>query len=184
METTELKKGLLAVSEVEPVETLMSGLLARSQEPPKEGDIIEGTVIALDRARLYIDLPPFGTGVIYGREYMNAREVIKRTNVGDIIQAKVIATNTKTVTSSLVSKRRARPYCGPRPRRRSKTNCSSSWSSKRPTRADSSSTGRGSRASSPPRSLRPSTIRASATATRTKSSTNCASWWAPSSPSR
>src|SRR3989338_6953488 len=95
METTELKKGLLAVSEVEPVETLMSGLLARSQEPPKEGDIIEGTVIALDRARLYIDLPPFGTGVIYGREYMNAREVIKRTNVGDIIQAKVIATVTK-----------------------------------------------------------------------------------------
>ena len=47
METTELKKGLLAVSEVEPVETLMSGLLARSQEPPKEGDIIEGTGIPL-----------------------------------------------------------------------------------------------------------------------------------------
>ena len=44
---------------------------------------------------MYIDLPPFGTGVIYGREYMNAREVIKRTNVGDVVQAKVIATNTK-----------------------------------------------------------------------------------------
>src|SRR3989338_1905802 len=88
METTELNQEGV-------IETLMSGLLARSQEPPKEGDIIEGTVIALDRARLYIDLPPFGTGVIYGREYMNAREVIKRTNVGDIIQAKVIATVTK-----------------------------------------------------------------------------------------
>ena len=87
METTELNK--------EGVSTLMSGLLERMQEPPKEGDIIEGPVISLDRARLYIDLPPFGTGVIYGREYMNAREVIKRTNVGDRIQAKVLAVNTK-----------------------------------------------------------------------------------------
>lgn len=80
--------------EVLPV-TVMSGFFERSKEPPKEGDIIEGPVISLDRARLYIDLPPFGTGVIYGREYMNAREVIKRTNVGDVIAAKVISINTK-----------------------------------------------------------------------------------------
>lgn len=73
----------------------MSALAERMQEPPKDGDIVEGPVIALDRARLYIDLPPWGTGVIYGREYLNAREVIKRTNVGDIIAAKVIATSTK-----------------------------------------------------------------------------------------
>src|SRR3989338_5922445 len=75
--------------------TVMSGFFERSQEMPKEGDIVEGPVISLDRARLYIDLPPFGTGVIYGREYMNAREVIKRTNVGDRIQAKVLSVNTK-----------------------------------------------------------------------------------------
>ncbi|MCX6820148.1 MAG: S1 RNA-binding domain-containing protein [Candidatus Adlerbacteria bacterium] len=75
--------------------TLMSALADKAVMPPKEGDIIEGHVIALDRARLYIDLPPFGTGVIYGREYMNAREVIKRTNVGDTVSAKVIATDTK-----------------------------------------------------------------------------------------
>ena len=75
--------------------TIMSGLFDRSQEPPKEGDIVEGPVISLDRARLYIDLPPFGTGVIYGREYMNAREVIKRTNVGDRIAAKVLSVNAK-----------------------------------------------------------------------------------------
>ena len=87
METIELNTEL--------VPSLMQGLLERAPEPPKEGDIIEGKVLALDRARLYIDLPPFGTGVIYGREYMNAREVIKRTNVGDIVQAKVVATSTK-----------------------------------------------------------------------------------------
>ncbi len=73
----------------------MQGLLERAPEPPKEGDIVEGPVIALERARLYIDLPPFGTGVIFGREYLNAREVIKRTNIGDRIAAKVISTATK-----------------------------------------------------------------------------------------
>ena len=78
-----------------PVSVIMTGLAEQAPVPPMPGDIIEGTVISLDRARLYINLPPFGTGVIFGREYMNAREVIKRTNVGDTVQAKVIATDTK-----------------------------------------------------------------------------------------
>lgn len=80
---------------VAPVSAMMTKFSAESPEPPKPGDIVEGPVIALDRARLYIDLAPFGTGVIYGREYLNAREVIKRTNVGDIIAAKVVSTETK-----------------------------------------------------------------------------------------
>lgn len=71
---------------------MMQGFAAQAPEPPKEGDIVEGPVIALDRARLYIDLPPFGTGIIFGREYLNAREVIKRTNVGDVVAAKVVST--------------------------------------------------------------------------------------------
>ena len=75
--------------------SLMAGVVERSAQPPKEGDIVEGKVIMLDRARVYIDLPPFGTGIIYGREYLNAREVIKRTNPGDIIAAKVVDVNSK-----------------------------------------------------------------------------------------
>ena len=75
--------------------SLMQEMLEQAPTPPQPGDIIEGKVLALDRARLYIDLPPFGTGVIYGREYLNAREVIKRTNVGDVVAAKVISTDTK-----------------------------------------------------------------------------------------
>lgn len=75
--------------------SVMTGLVERAQMPPKDGDIVEGTVLALDRARLYIDLPPWGTGVIFGREYLNAREVIKHINVGDQVAAKVITTNSK-----------------------------------------------------------------------------------------
>jgi small subunit ribosomal protein S1 len=79
----------------ELVLTLMHGYADKAPEPPREGDIVEGSVIALDRARLYIDLPPFGTGIIYGREYLNAREVIKRTNIGDRVAAKVVSVGNK-----------------------------------------------------------------------------------------
>jgi len=89
------KRGSVDTAEEAPVLTLMHGYADKAPMPPKEGDIVEGPVIALDRARLYIDLPPFGTGVIFGREYLNAREVIKRTNVGDRIAAKVISTTSK-----------------------------------------------------------------------------------------
>ncbi|KKW37734.1 hypothetical protein A2852_01225 [Candidatus Adlerbacteria bacterium RIFCSPHIGHO2_01_FULL_54_23] len=92
MQTAELEKEeSLNVADVP--ESVMQALAAQAQEPPKEGDIVEGKVLALDRAKLYIDLPPWGTGVIYGREYLNAREVIKRTNIGDVVAAKVIGTD-------------------------------------------------------------------------------------------
>ncbi len=58
----------------------------------KLDDIIEGTVIIIDRSAVYIDLGPYGTGIIYGSEYINAREIIKRVNVGDTISAKIILT--------------------------------------------------------------------------------------------
>src|SRR3989344_832242 len=92
MITEEKKKKKVAVIDDEqaPQSEVMLSIAARSPEPPKEGDIVEGPVVAIDRARIYIDLEPFGTGVIYGREYLNAREVIKRTNVGDRIAAKVV----------------------------------------------------------------------------------------------
>ncbi len=58
--------------------------------PPSAGDLVEGTIIALARGRLYIDLPPFGTGLIYGREYLNAADVLRKANAGDTITAKVV----------------------------------------------------------------------------------------------
>ncbi|MEX0931280.1 MAG: S1 RNA-binding domain-containing protein [Candidatus Paceibacterota bacterium] len=74
---------------------LMEELLAKSPNPPLVGDMIEGTVIGIDRSALYINLPPFGTGIIYGREFMNAREIIKRITIGDTIDAKVTDVNNK-----------------------------------------------------------------------------------------
>lgn len=68
----------------------MHTLIAESPVPPSEGELVEGTVSAIGRAKVYIDLPPFGSGVIYGREYMNARDILRKVSVGDTIAAKVV----------------------------------------------------------------------------------------------
>lgn len=72
--------------------SLMGDLLSKTKEPPKEGDLIEGLVIAIHRSRVFIDLPPFGTGIIYGREFMNARDILRKVNIGDSIAAKIVDT--------------------------------------------------------------------------------------------
>jgi len=71
----------------------MEAFVADSPTPPQEGEIIEGTVSALGRARVFVDLPPFGSGIIYGREYMNARDILRKVSVGDAIAAKIVDTS-------------------------------------------------------------------------------------------
>ncbi len=57
---------------------------------PEVDDLEEGPVIGIEKSSVYIDLGPFGTGIIYGREFIAARDIIKKTNIGDVITAKVI----------------------------------------------------------------------------------------------
>ena len=57
---------------------------------PKKGSIIEGRVIEKGPASLYIDLSPFGTGIIYGKEYYLAKHIINSLKPGDKIKAKVV----------------------------------------------------------------------------------------------
>lgn len=56
----------------------------------KEEDVVEGSVSAITKNAVYVDLGPVGTGIIYGIEYIRARDLIKRMNIGDTISAKVI----------------------------------------------------------------------------------------------
>ena len=68
----------------------MAAFLDAIPMPPSSGDLVEGTIIAISRGRVYVDLPPFGTGLIYGREYLNAADVLRKANQGDTISAKVV----------------------------------------------------------------------------------------------
>lgn len=57
---------------------------------PEKDTLVEGPVIAIEKSAVYIDLAPFGTGIIYGREFLNARDIIKKLNIGDSIKVKII----------------------------------------------------------------------------------------------
>ncbi|MDQ3076659.1 MAG: S1 RNA-binding domain-containing protein [bacterium] len=74
-------------------ETLMSRILNDSVTPPSVADIVEGPVIGIEKSAIYIDLPPYGTGIIYGREFIAARDIIKKIAIGDNVSAKVVDTN-------------------------------------------------------------------------------------------
>lgn len=68
----------------------MNSLVEKSPVPPKEGDLVEGKVSAIGRARVFVEIAPFGTGLIFGREFMNARDILRKVSVGDTIAAKVV----------------------------------------------------------------------------------------------
>ena len=73
-------------------EGIMAKFLSESPIPPQEGNLLEGPVIAIEKSSVYIDLPPFGTGIIYGREFLSASDILRKVNLGDIIAAKVVDT--------------------------------------------------------------------------------------------
>jgi small subunit ribosomal protein S1 len=77
----EVKKG--------PMEEMLESAPAR----PEIDDVVEGPVVAIGRARVFVDISPFGTGIIYGREYLSARDSLKNVNVGDLITAKVVGSD-------------------------------------------------------------------------------------------
>ncbi len=69
-----------------PMEEMVNAIPTR----PEIDDVVEGPVVAIGRARVFVDLAPFGTGIIYGREYLSARDALKNVNIGDIVTAKVV----------------------------------------------------------------------------------------------
>ena len=58
----------------------------------REGDLIEAKFLVKMPKIVYFDLDKFGTGVIYGSELMNAKDILKKLKVGDAISAKIVST--------------------------------------------------------------------------------------------
>lgn len=83
------------VKEVAESNSLMDRLLTETKNPPVVGDLVEGPVISIEKSAVYVSLAPIGTGIIYGREFITARDIIKKLNIGDAIAAKVVDTNNK-----------------------------------------------------------------------------------------
>jgi len=66
-------------------------MLDKVELPPQVDALVEGPVISIQKSSVYIDLAPFGTGIIYGREFINAKDIIKKVNIGDVVKAKVVS---------------------------------------------------------------------------------------------
>ncbi|MDQ5958121.1 MAG: hypothetical protein QG665_471 [Patescibacteria group bacterium] len=75
--------------------SVMDDIAKQTTVKPAPDTLIDGKVIGKEKMTLYIDLPPFGTGIIFGREYLNARDIIKKISTGDAVTAKVVESEGK-----------------------------------------------------------------------------------------
>jgi ribosomal protein S1 len=58
---------------------------------PREGSVVEISLIKKLPFKAYFDMGRFGTGILYGAEMANAKETMRGLNPGDKINAKIVA---------------------------------------------------------------------------------------------
>jgi small subunit ribosomal protein S1 len=58
--------------------------------PLKIDDIVEGKVVNTGKASVFLDLGAWGTGIIFGREFYEAKDKLKELKIGDNVYVKVI----------------------------------------------------------------------------------------------
>lgn len=86
-----MEKDTKETTEENPKENLiLNSILERSVNKPDIDSLVEGPVISVEKSSVYVDLSPYGTGIIYGREFINAKDIIKKISLGDIIKAKIV----------------------------------------------------------------------------------------------
>ncbi len=98
MKTQTNKSAVDAAQEDEKTRTVRSDpyMDAKLEEIPffpKEGSMVEGPVISIGKQKVFVELHPFGAGIIYGREFNAASDILRRVKIGDTIAAKVVSTS-------------------------------------------------------------------------------------------
>ena len=68
----------------------LKAMIGETKGSPIHDELVEGNVIDIKSNAIYIDISPYGTGIIFGREFINSKEIIKNLNIGDSIKAKVV----------------------------------------------------------------------------------------------
>jgi small subunit ribosomal protein S1 len=59
------------------------------------GEVVEGEIIGKGKSSIFIDLGPIGTGVVYGKEFYDAKHLLKKVGIGDKIFTKVVDLETE-----------------------------------------------------------------------------------------
>ncbi len=89
MKKEEEKEAIMA-TDTSGENPVLKSIADRSQVKPEIGSLIEGPVILVEKSSVYVNLAPFGTGIIFGKEFINAKDIIKKINLGDSIKAKIV----------------------------------------------------------------------------------------------
>lgn len=56
----------------------------------KRGEVVEAKLIERTPKRAYFEISRVGTGIVYGRELLNGRDVVKGLQIGETISAKIV----------------------------------------------------------------------------------------------
>jgi len=59
-------------------------------KPLQVGKIMKGEVLGKGRSAIFLDLGALGTGIIYGKEYQEAKDELKDLKIGDSVFAKIV----------------------------------------------------------------------------------------------
>lgn len=86
-ESTLALRKIAALKPKHPMETLLK---KGGVSLPKSGEVIQGTVLEKKGAELYLDLGMLGTGIVFGREFRAANEIIKKLEPGTTVSGKVV----------------------------------------------------------------------------------------------
>lgn len=80
----------------------------------REGDLVEATLLLKKPKAVYFDLGKFGTGIVSGFEYQNAKDILKSIELGEKISAKVIAVDNEDgfIELSLVGANKQKEWQG------------------------------------------------------------------------
>jgi len=81
---------LMIKEETKKENLVLNSILDRSVNKPEVDSLVEGPVILVEKSSVYVNLAPYGTGIIYGREFINAKDIIKKISLGDVIKAKIV----------------------------------------------------------------------------------------------
>ena len=57
---------------------------------PREGELTDATLIMKGPRQAFFDLGTFGTGLVYGLEFLNAKDILKNLEIGAKVNAKVL----------------------------------------------------------------------------------------------
>lgn len=58
--------------------------------PPRIDEIIQGKVVNTGKASVFLDLGAWGTGIVYGKEFYEAKDKLKELKIGDTVFAKIV----------------------------------------------------------------------------------------------